>query len=409
MNNGLVAIVLGGTVPHIELIRQLKSRGYYTVLVDFLVNPPAKEYADLHIRESTLDVGAVYKIAVEYKADLVIATCIDHANRTACAVLEMLGKHFPYSTEVARNVTDKQRMKKIMRENDILTADYVVVKSEKDKVDLPLPLVVKPVDSNGSRGIKKIISREQLQDAVVDALLASKTGSAIVERYVPGVEAAVYAYIQNGVASLILSNERQVYEDPETGKMPGFAMIYPCQEVQKRSGKIRVVCEKLAKAFDLDNTPLLVQMKITGDQIYVIELMPRIGGGQSYWNIKKLTQFDIISATIDSFLGNHVDVEAQAPSVVAATNNVYTKAGVFGEVLGGDDLLTDGTVDEFKILRCKGDEIKEDLTSGNRVCTYVVVDVNVDLVRERAMRAFKRVEVRDIDGEDMKRTDIFWR
>ena len=49
-----VALVLGGTNPHIELIKQLKERGYYVVLVDYLDNPPAKKYADIHEQESFL-------------------------------------------------------------------------------------------------------------------------------------------------------------------------------------------------------------------------------------------------------------------------------------------------------------------------------------------------------------------
>ena len=92
-----VALVLGGTVPHIELIRQLKDRGFYTILVDYLENPPARPYADLHLRESTLDDDKVYQLSVENHAELVIATCIDHANTTCCHVLEMMGKHAPYS------------------------------------------------------------------------------------------------------------------------------------------------------------------------------------------------------------------------------------------------------------------------------------------------------------------------
>ena len=54
--NKKTAIVLGGTSPHIALIQKLKDRGYYTILVDYLNNPPAKKVADMHIKESTLDM-----------------------------------------------------------------------------------------------------------------------------------------------------------------------------------------------------------------------------------------------------------------------------------------------------------------------------------------------------------------
>ena len=80
----LKAIVLGGTNPHIELIKNLKKRGYYTILVDYAENPLAKDYADEHIQESSLDKEKVFKIARDRKVNLVISTCSDQANVTAC-------------------------------------------------------------------------------------------------------------------------------------------------------------------------------------------------------------------------------------------------------------------------------------------------------------------------------------
>lgn len=77
--NRPVAIVLGGTVPHKELIEQLKKRGYFTILVDYLQNPPAKAVADIHIQESTLDKEKVLEIAKEYHASLTICGCVDQA------------------------------------------------------------------------------------------------------------------------------------------------------------------------------------------------------------------------------------------------------------------------------------------------------------------------------------------
>ena len=78
-NNKEIAIVLGGTVPHCELIRQLQTRGYYVILIDYLPNPPAKLVADEHIQESTLDKDAVLKVAVQRNASLVI--CVISSTR----------------------------------------------------------------------------------------------------------------------------------------------------------------------------------------------------------------------------------------------------------------------------------------------------------------------------------------
>ena len=69
-----IAIVLGGTVPHISLVKKLKERGFYVALLDYLDNPPAKQYADEQIKESTLNKEAVLEVAKNRKADIVIST-----------------------------------------------------------------------------------------------------------------------------------------------------------------------------------------------------------------------------------------------------------------------------------------------------------------------------------------------
>ena len=66
------ALVLGGTYPHRALIQKLKDRGYYTILVDYLDHPAAKECADEHLQESTLDMERVCELAKERNAELVV-------------------------------------------------------------------------------------------------------------------------------------------------------------------------------------------------------------------------------------------------------------------------------------------------------------------------------------------------
>ena len=61
------ALVLAGGIPQIELIKELKRRGYFTILADYYENPVAKPYADKFYQESTLDLEMIEKIAVEEK------------------------------------------------------------------------------------------------------------------------------------------------------------------------------------------------------------------------------------------------------------------------------------------------------------------------------------------------------
>ena len=161
------AIVLGGVSPHIALIKNLKERGYEVILVDYYQNPPAKPYADEHIQESTLDRDVIINIAKERNADLIITTCVDHANVIMTYAAEQLDLPHPYSYETALNVTDKGRMKRIMKENNVPTSDFMILddKSQLDGLQLTFPMVIKPVDNNGSKGVKKVDSMEELYDS----------------------------------------------------------------------------------------------------------------------------------------------------------------------------------------------------------------------------------------------------
>ena len=400
------AVILGGTVPHCELVRQLKARGYRTVLVDYLEAPPAAKSADIHLRESTLDKDKVYEIAVQYKASLVIATNIDHANSTACYVLEKMGLRAPYSYQTSIDMTDKQRMKTVLKENGIPTADFQIVTSAQDEIRVPLPAVVKPVDSNGSRGVCVAETAEKLKEAVAGALESSKTGRAVVEEYISGKEASVYTFIAEGKAHVILSNLRCVMEDRKTGLMPGVSMMYPCpfNDVQKE--KIQQICQASAKAFGLDNTPLLLQIKFEGDKVNVIELMPRIGGGQSYWNIRALTGFDMVSAAIDSFEGKQVVPVYHTPSGITVTNHVYAYSCRFGSVLNLEEIRQSGIADEISVLRAPGSEITSDLSSGNRVCSFVVNGSTEEEIIRKSKAVFAKIDILDINGNSMMRRDM---
>ena len=120
--NKQTAIVLGGTSAHIALIKNLKQRGFYVILADYLDNPPAKEYADEHVQASTLDEQEILALAKERCADLVISACVDQANITACYVMEQLGKTTPYSYETALAITNKGVMKQKMMEYGVPTS-----------------------------------------------------------------------------------------------------------------------------------------------------------------------------------------------------------------------------------------------------------------------------------------------
>lgn len=406
--NRPIAIVLGGTNPHVTLINKLKARGYYTVLIDYLSNPPAAKVADEHIQESTLDKERVAQIAKERKASIIITTNIDQANVTACYSAEQNGLTPPYSYETSLNVTDKSRMKKIMWDNDIPTSKFQVVTDVEAALEnVCYPAVVKPVDSNGSRGVHQVNNEEELRHFFPAAQAASRNKEVIVEGYISGTEVSFYYFVQDGEANFIDAYQRFNFKAKHEDVIQSTGVVFPAWISESAYKEMHRISDKIVKAFGLDNTPLFVQAIVNGDRAFVLEFAPRIGGGLSYRVMERDCQFDLIDAAISSFEGKRVDINPVLPNYYSGILNIYSPGITMGGITGVDKILSEGIATEFYQYRLHGAEISPDMSSGSRAGAFLIHADTIDEIRRRVFYINENVEVYDVNGNKSMRHDVY--
>ena len=198
-------LVLAGGADQIALIQELKKRGHQIILVDYFENPPAKKFADCHIVASTLDLVSVEQIAKEEGVDLVCTACTDQALLTVACVSEKLGLPCYIRYKTGLNVTNKSYMKKVLMANNIPTSKYTILSTDDEsQIDgFIFPLVVKPVDCNSSKGVKRIENNEEFHKYTLEAINFSRTKTAIVEEFVEGREISADFYIDHGAAKFL--------------------------------------------------------------------------------------------------------------------------------------------------------------------------------------------------------------
>ena len=410
MNNKPIAIVLGGTIPHIELIKNLKTRGYYTLLVDYAQNPIAKKYADEHVLESSLDKEKVLEIAKNRKAELVITTCSDQANVTACYVAEELGLPAPYSYQTALNVTDKELMKNIMLENDIPTSRFVIVDDKYDEYDyssLNFPVIVKPVDCYGSKGVKITNDIDELKDNIVNAIKFSRTKRVIVEEFIVGQEIGVDCFIKDHEIEIIMTKLRHKIIDSDDSIQQIYGCQWPADISKELNIKLHAIAKKIAQSFHLNNTPLMIQAIIKGNEVSVIEFGARIGGGSSYSIIKLSTGFDIIDAAVNSFLGIDVNLDYHLPRYYYADTFLYTKPAMFGYISYDKELIDKNIIEYLVQNKTEGVSVGTDLSSSNRVGVFIVKAGNIKELQNKIRTALDGIEVYDTLGNPIMRRDIY--
>lgn len=401
-----VAIVLGGIYPHAALMRKLQKRGYYTILVDYFDNPPAASSADEHSTKSAMDYEEVLQLARERDAKLVMSACLDQQMVIAMKVSEALGLPHPFDSDTALKVTNKKYMKRVMMENNIPTARYYEIddNTTAETIELSYPIMVKAADASGAAGVYKLDTPEGFDDALSRAKQWSRTNTVIAEEYNQGNEVSIYAFISDGEAKIVTTSERISVMGEQQVRC--YCCVSPSPSGEPVRERLTEIATNIARAFGLDNTPLFFQCIINQDDIHVLELSPRLGGGTCYRTSELNTQFDILDATIDSYLGNKVSVDTKKETDLYLVQLIYAHDGIFDHVEGLDELIKDGTVVEAFFLKTPGMEASNEKSSSARIATLLLRGQTEEELKEKAVHAMSRLEVRDPQGKPLMNRDL---
>ncbi len=401
------ALVLCGGVPQIAAIKELKSRGITTLLADMNENVGARLYADEFYKVSVLDVDAIRELAKEQKVDFLITVCADQVLEVVAQVSEELKLPCYIDFATAKNVSKKSYMKKIFWDNGVPTSKYVIMDTlDMEKIKhLEYPLIVKPVDAYSSRGVCKINKPEELADAFENAKNISRTKTAIVEEFVDGEEISVDVYVEDGKAHILcLTN---LYKIGEDGKFVINRSCIPADISENIRSQIEEASQKIADAFGLKNTPMLVQLISTDEKISVVEFCARTGGGIKFLMIKKETGFDVVKAVVDLTLGEKPHYEKKdIPPKLTVNEFVYCNKGTLKSLEGFDKLLEDGVIDDFKQFKFPGTEFNNINGSGDRVAYFSIEADTIEEVKARHKLANNSIRAISENGEDIIRHDL---
>lgn len=404
------ALVLCGGIPQIALIKDLKNRGIITLLADMNENVVARPYADEFYKVSVLDVDGVTALAREQQVDFVITVCADQVLQVAAEVSERLGLPCYIDYATAENVSKKSYMKRIFAENDIPTSRFVIMDAfDAEKIaHLQFPLIVKPVDAYSSRGVAKVENLEDVSTAFATACAISRTGKVIVEEFVEGDEISVDVYVEQGKAHVLcLTN---LYKIGEDGKFIINRSRIPANVSNSIAKQISQVAQKIADAFGLTDTPMLIQLITDGEKISVVEFCARTGGGVKFMMVKKFSGFDVVKAVVDLTLGDKPHVEPfEAPSTYTVNEFVYCASGTLSHLEGFDQLLSDGVITDYKQFKSTGTVFGAINGSGDRVAYFSIEAPTEEELLRRHAEANARIRAVSVQGEDLIRHDLIAR
>lgn len=404
------ALVLPGGLPQIALLEELKKRGIFTILGDGSEQPLARPYADTFYQIPIFDIEAVKEVAVREEVDYILTVCADQVLKVVAEVAADLGLPWYLDPETAEMVSDKRIMKKVFRAHDIPTSEYILINRDDTLEDMDIshlkpPLVLKPVDSYSSKGVRKVQDRPSLEAAFSEAIEVGRAEQVILEEFCEGEEISIDAFIVDGKAHILcISNSKKMRDE---GRFVIVQGRYPAQISHKVRQLIQETVQNITEAFHLENGPLLVQMISDGTSVSVLEFSARTGGAMKWLLIRQVSGFDVVRAVVDLTLGKPVDVSVKLPSApYIVTNFIYCYPGTFDRLEGVETLLEEGVVETVCPLKTPGRRMRQARSSSDRVAGVLIEAQNPAEMNEKMDRINETLKVLDADGNDIMRHDL---
>lgn len=403
------ALVLAGGFPQITLINELKKRGITTVLADYNKEPVAKKYADIYYQESTMDIEAITEVAKKENVDFIITCSSESAIKTVAIVSERLGLPCYVTEDTIGKVTNKAYMKTVFEKAGIPNAKHVVLRGDDmlDPAVLEYPAIVKPADCYSSSGVRKVYNADEFLAAVTEGKAMSASHTVVVEEFVEGIEISVDAFVIDGKAHVLCMTRSDKIADDD--RFVIYRGNYPAVDnIDEVRAQVQEIVQKIATAFELYNTPLLVQMLYSKNgKFNVLEFSTRGGGSAKFMLVKRSCGFDLINAVIDLTLGKKPEIGSlKGENKYVSNVYLYCKPGIFDHLEGFEELKEQGVISDYFQFKWKSVENTGVTNSGDRLAGFTVQADTKEEMNHKYNEAVRNIKIVDVNGDDMLRRDL---
>jgi biotin carboxylase len=289
--------IIGASYLQLPLVLKAKEFGIETHCFAWEDGAVSKEFADYFYPISILEKDQILEICKQVGVDGITTIASDAAVPTVCFVageMGLTGNDFKDSSVA----TDKYLMRQRFAEFEVSSPKFVIADENYSVENFRFPLIVKPTDRSGSRGVMKIENSVDLQDAVERAQKESFTHSAIIEEYISGSEVSVESISWQGKHFILAITDKVTTEEPYFVELEHHQPSSLPDEIQQ---KIKIETMKALTALNVKYGASHAEFKITKEgEVFVIEVGARMGGDFIGSHLVKLsTGYDFLKGVID--------------------------------------------------------------------------------------------------------------
>ena len=358
-------LILGAGKEQVAAFEAARAKAIRTIALDMNPNAPAGVLADEFYPVSTRDRDAILKFVREYpsKIDGVMTIASDIPHMVSAAAKIVGAPHIP--VDVAELCVHKLHMKEKLWDDGVNVPAFARIESASDlktfAAKVGYPIVVKPVDSSGARGVQRLSAGMDLDAAYAYANSYSFGGGVIAEKFLSGLQISTEGLMHDGVFHCTGFADRN-YSRLDDAKpfMVEDGGDIPTVLDDAAKALVEAEFEKATRALGIDWGPSKGDMIMGEDgKPYVIEIAARLSGGNfCYDKVPWSTGVDIVDILVDMAVGNPVDAARFTPTRSLATSQRYffPAPGVIRDIRGLD-AVAGGAIRKVDVWARPGDAV----------------------------------------------------
>lgn len=399
MPDSRTILLLGGSAQQLPVIYAARAMGLRTVLIDYLDDNPGRLVADRWYSDSTTDINAIERIARAENVSGILAYASDPAALPAAVIADRLG--LPGNPpEAVETLGMKHRFRRFLSDNGFNSPQTVIFSPDTPghnlrsiASNLTYPIIVKPTDVSGSRGVSLLYSDRELAEAAALAASYSRNRILIAEEYIERGFPYVIGgdiFVENG--NIVLFGLMQCLRGDSGQSLLPIGEQFPSTAPPRQMEAIRTELQHIVELLGIRTGELNIEVLIgTDNRPHFLEVGPRAGGNMIPVQLSDAFGCDLITANVRAAMGLPVCLSPKNPEGVWMTYVLHSPAsGIFAGVDVSPELepfiyrrchyLTPGQkIDAFDhsgkaagiyFLHFNSSKIPSDLENGIRVRLY---------------------------------------
>ena len=380
MYQGKKAVLIFGVGPlQGSIIKRAKKMGLYTVGIDPCADATCEDYVDAFEVVPGQDYEGHCAVVEKYGIDAIVTAATDKPLVMMARIAEKYGFPF-YSVETAKWSTDKFQMKERFELGGVPHAQGRLISKAEEAEGMVYPVIVKPRDNSGSRGVKLCRSKEELEASMNEALEVSKLDTVLVEEFIEGPEYSIEGLHHDGKSEVIQFTEKKTTEFPYNVEL---GHIQPANISEENQQKIREIVAKIGAALHFENCPSHTELKINERGIFVIETSPRLGGDYITSTLTPLsTGVNLEDELLKISLGESINPQPKAVQYSGVRFFSFDEGSIIKHVPNCVFVKTWPHVVDFSFNLKEGEKVNRITSSLNRYGHLTLTAGNRDAIEE---------------------------